>query len=293
MEHQQSSGPSFRMATVQSHYARAGHPCHGTLWSTLQEICALLHLPSVSPASHNTLFQHVQCKPGQRIHSIGQAFDTLYVVNSGFLTTALFDASGNEQVLSFPMKGDMLGMDAIHGQKHVTETRALSECDLILVPFARLKSLSRVTADIENLMYYMMSRELAHRQSVNGVLGTMAAEARVAHFLMELSSRFAGMGYSSTIFNLRMRRQEIGSYLGLTLETVSRTLSAFNDMGVITVLQRMITINDSDALDALRRMPPAPARTRPAGAKRAPPAEQDQALRKSSTALLPKRGASR
>ena len=253
MEHQPSSGPSFRMATVQSHYAHAGRQCHGALWSSLQEICALLHLPSVSPASHNMLFQHVQFKPGQRIHRTGEAFDTLYVVNSGFLTTALFDASGNEQVLSFPMKGDMLGMDAIHCGKHTAETRALSECDLILVPFARLNSLSRVTVDIENLMYCMMSRELAHRQTVISVLGTLAAEARVAHFLMELSSRFAAMGYSSTMFNLPMTRQQIGSYLGLTLETVSRTLSAFNDMGVITVLQRMITIHDTTALGALRR----------------------------------------
>ena len=127
---------------------------------------------------------------------------------------------------------------------------------MILLPFTRLTSLSRVNADVENLMYRMMSRELAHRQRVISMLGTLSAEARVARFLIALSERYVEMGYSSKLFNLRMTRQEIGSYLGLTLETVSRTLSAFNEMGLTTVHQRSVGINDPEALRALRRLPP-------------------------------------
>ncbi|MGJ9420593.1 Crp/Fnr family transcriptional regulator [Massilia sp. CMS3.1] len=278
MEHQLSSAQPGRIMTMHSHDAKAGRQCQGPLWSTLEEVCALLRVPSVSPASAKVLFQHVQFKIGQQIHSLGQAFDTLYVVNAGFLKTALVDDFGNEKVLSFPMKGDMIGIDGIHAGTHTCETLALSECDLILLSFTRLTSLSRVNPDIETLMYRMMSRELALRQEVIGMLGTLSAEARVARFLVALSDRFAAMGYSNKIFNLRMTRQEIGSYLGLTMETVSRTISAFNDMGYITVRQRTISIMDAQALTTLRHIAPSPGR---------------QALRRSSTGVSPNPSASK
>lgn len=281
MEHQPGSLPAHRPQPASSSYLQAGRQCQGPLWSTLDEICALLRVPTSSPASARVLFQRVQCRTGQRIHRIGQAFDTLHVVNAGFLKTAVVDAAGNEQVLCFPMKGDMIGMDAIHGHTHTSETRALSDCDLVLLPFARLNNLSRVTPDVEHLMVHMMSRELALRQVLIGMLGTPSAEARVARFLIDLSDRYAAMGYSSTAFNLRMTRQEIGSYLGLTLETVSRTISLLNESGLISVHHRSIGIIDVQALRALRRL------------DAAKPNQGAQALRRSSTAVLPKCGASR
>jgi CRP/FNR family transcriptional regulator len=258
MERQLTTSPPGRTMTARPQDPTAGHPCRGPLWSTLEEICALLHIQSTSLASDKALFQHVQFKTGQRIHRIGQVFETLYVVNSGFLKTALLDDFGNERVLSFPMKGDMLGMDGMNVRSHTTETVALSDCDLILIPFARITSLSRVNADVESLMYRMMSRELVYRQAVISMLGTLSAEARVARFLIALSDRYVAMGYSSKLFNLRMTRQEIGSYLGLTLETVSRTLSAFNEKGLTTINQRSVGIEDSAGLRALRRLPPSP-----------------------------------
>jgi CRP/FNR family transcriptional regulator len=256
MERQFNTEQPGRTMTMRPPYRNAGRPRQGPLWSTLEDLCALLHIRSTSLASGKALFQHVQCKAGQRIHTIGQRFDTLYVVNSGFLKTALIDDAGDERILSFPMKGDMLGIDGIHLRHHASETLALSECDLILLPFARLTSLGRVNPDVESLMYRMMSRELAHRQAIIGMLGTLSAEARVARFLIALCERFVDMGYSGKIFKLRMTRQEIGSYLALTMETVSRTLSAFNEAGLISVQQRCIAINDAETLRALRRLPP-------------------------------------
>jgi CRP/FNR family transcriptional regulator len=139
---------------------------------------------------------------------------------------------------------------------------ALSDCDLILVPFKKLTALGRVHAELENLMYGVMSRELVREQAMIGMLGALSAEARVARFLISLAERFAAMGYSSKLFNLRMTRHEIGSYLGLTLETVSRTLSAFNEIGLITVDQRTIGIKDPEALKTLRRLPPSRSRAK-------------------------------
>jgi len=119
----------------------------------------------------------------------------------------------------------------------------------------------------------VMSRELVREQAMVSAIGSLCAEARVARFLVMQSERFAEMGYSGTQFNLRMTRQDIGSYLGLTLETVSRTLSAFNAIGLISVEQRAIVIRDVQALRTLRRLPPAQLRAKAQAKKAAKEAE--------------------
>ncbi|WP_334186547.1 Crp/Fnr family transcriptional regulator [Noviherbaspirillum sp.] len=241
----------------------------GKLWSNLKELCDVLRIPHAAAHTDEELqFQHVQFKTGQRIHTIGQPFDTLYIVHSGFLKTVLIDEFGNEQVLSFPMKGDLFGVDGIHTKRYASEAVALSNCDLILLPFKKLTALGRVHVEFEHAMYSVMSRELVREQAMVSMLGALSAEARVARFLVSLSERYAEMGYSSKLFNLRMTRHEIGSYLGLTLETVSRTLSAFNEIGLITVDQRSIGIKDADALKTLRRLPPSSSRAKQVAAKK-------------------------
>lgn len=251
---------------IHSSATEAGWQRQGKLWSNLKELCDLLRIPSAPPVNDEEfLFQHVQFKTGQRIHTIGQAFDTLFIVHSGFLKTVLIDEFGNEQVLSFPMKGDLFGVDGIHTRRYASEAVALSNCDLILLPFKKFTQLGRSYVELEHAMYSVMSRELVREQAMVSMLGALSAEARVARFLVSLSERFAEMGYSSKLFNLRMTRHEIGSYLGLTLETVSRTLSAFNEIGLITVDQRSIGIKDLDALRTLRRLPPSSSRSKAAG----------------------------
>ena len=246
----------------------AGRQRQGKLWSNLKEVCDLLRIQvavnSTIP-NEEILFQHVQFKAGQRIYTTDQAFDMLYIVNSGFLKTVLIDELGNEQVLSFPMKSDLLGVDGIHNKRYSSEAVALSDCDLILLPFKRLTTLGRTHVELEHAMYSVMSRELVREQSMICMLGTLSAEGRVARFLVSLSDKFAQMGYSSKIFNLRMTRHEIGSYLGLTLETVSRTLSALNETGLIGVDQKTIELKDIDALRILRRLPPSRTRLKADG----------------------------
>jgi CRP/FNR family transcriptional regulator len=258
------STPSLHTPSIDAGWQR-----QGKLWSNLKELCDILRIPSATiHTDEELLFQHVQFKTGQRIHTIGQPFDTLYVVHSGFLKTVLIDEFGNEQVLSFPMKGDLFGVDGIHSKRYASEAVALSNCDLILLPFKKLTALGRAHAEFEHSIYSVMSRELVREQAMVSMLGALSAEARVARFLVSLSERYAEMGYSSKLFNLRMTRHEIGSYLGLTLETVSRTLSAFNEIGLITVDQRSIGIKDIDALKTLRRLPPSSSRSKQAASKK-------------------------
>lgn len=235
----------------------------GSLWSNLRQVCDLLAIQAPATADdEDTLFQHVRYKAGQRIHRIGQAFDMLYIVNSGFVKTLHIDEFGNEQVLSFPMKGDILGIDGIHKQHYASEAVALSDCDMILVPYKTFAALGRIHCELEQAMFSVMSREIVREQMMISMLSALSAEAKVARFLTNLGERFSQMGYSGRSFNLRMTRQEIGSYLGLTLETVSRTLSALNELGMISVEQREINLLDTAALKSLRRLPPAKARNK-------------------------------
>lgn len=237
--------------------AGAGQQRAGKLWSRFAEVCDLLGVPVNSPLPEADLvFQRVQFKAGQRIHTIGQTFNMLYIVNSGFLKTILIDDMGEERVINFPMKGDLLGLDGIHSKKYESETIALSSCDIILVPFKVLTAIGRKYPYFETALYGVMSRELMREQRMVSMLGSLNSESRIARFLMAQSERFFNMGYSGKEFNLRMTRHEIGSYLGLTLETVSRTLSAFNELGLIGIDQRTVTIKDSQGLKTLRRLPP-------------------------------------
>jgi CRP/FNR family transcriptional regulator len=268
--------PETPVPAMHSSSVDAGWQRQGKLWSNLKELCDVLRIPSAAVhTDEELLFQHVQFKTGQRIHTIGQPFDTLYIVHSGFLKTVLIDEFGNEQVLSFPMKGDLFGVDGIHTKRYASEAVALSNCDLILLPFKKLTALGRAHPEFEHAMYSVMSRELVREQAMVSMLGALSAEARVARFLVNLSERYADMGYSSKLFNLRMTRHEIGSYLGLTLETVSRTLSAFNEIGLISVDQRSIGIKDLDALKTLRRLPPSSARTKQAASKKSKAAAKE------------------
>ena len=228
------------------------------LWSSLLDVSALLDIQVPLDFSTDLQFQHIQFKPHQEIHAAGQAFEMLYLVNSGFIKTMIYDDLGNEQVLSFPMRGDLFGIDGIHGRRYTSEAVALTDCDVILIPFRKFVLLGRRSAEMESAMFTVLSRELAREQAMIRMLGAMGAEGRLARFLAWLSDRFSAMGYSGKEFNLRMSRQEIGSYLGMTLETVSRTFSLLDESGLVSVSQRSIIIHNLPALRTLRRVPRVP-----------------------------------
>jgi CRP/FNR family transcriptional regulator, anaerobic regulatory protein len=222
-------------------------------WCSLKEVCRLLNLP-MTPTNSALQFQRRKLKAGQWAFSAGDQFDAVYIVYSGFLKTLLEDEAGNEQILGFPMKGDLLGVDGLHADSYASRAVALTDCELVVIPVRELNHLSHDEAAFENWLYRAVSRELVREHAVISLLGTLGAEARVARFLVSLSGRFAAMGYSATEFNLRMTRQEIGSYLGLTLETVSRSLSSLDEAGLIDVKQRAVRLNDMDGLRTLQRV---------------------------------------
>lgn len=226
----------------------------GTVWSTLEDVCHLLQLKtSIKDETLAALFKHRQLKPGEQAYSVGQEFDALYVVNAGFLKTALFDHEGNERVVSFPMKGDLLGTDGIWTDRHSSDVVALSDCDLIIIPFKQLLTLGHACQELEHIIYRVVSRQIVQENINLATLGSLRSDARVACFLVMEAQRHAALGFSRYSFRLRMARREIGSYLGLTLETVSRSLSALHTAGLISIDQRDIVILQDDKLRSFQQ----------------------------------------
>jgi CRP/FNR family transcriptional regulator, anaerobic regulatory protein len=222
----------------------------------LSEIAALLGVAIDVPAGMaDADFSVRRLQPGEALCRAGDAFEALYLVRTGFLKTVCLDGAGNEQVLAFPMRGDAIGVDGFDQGHYNEDAIALDSCHVIVVPFARIAALGCRIPGIERLIYAIFNRELVHRQNMVRLLGMLNAEARVAAFLLDLSERFGRLGCSKSSFVLRMTRQELGSYLGIKLETVSRAMSAFAVSGMLNVCRREVVLND---VEGLRRKLEAP-----------------------------------
>jgi CRP/FNR family transcriptional regulator len=185
------------------------------------------------------------------LYRAGEKFEAIYAIRSGFFKTDVLLEDGRDQVTGFQMSGEILGMDGIGADRHICDAVALEDSEVCVIPYARLEELARRFDTLQHHLHKVMSREIVRDQGVMLLLGSMRAEERIAAFLLNLSRRFTARGYSSSEFVLRMTREEIGSYLGLKLETVSRTLSRFADDKLIAVHQKHVRITDAAGLQKL------------------------------------------
>jgi CRP/FNR family transcriptional regulator len=190
-------------------------------------------------------------KRGDYLYRAGTALHSLFAIRTGFLKSCVLHEDGREQVAGFHMAGDLLGLDAISLNHHTCDAIALEDSDVCEIPFSVLENLSREIPSLQHHFNCLMSREIVRDHGVMLLLGSMRAEERLAAFLLNLSQRFSARGYSPLEFNLRMTREEIGSYLGLKLETISRALSRFQDEEIIEVQNKHIKIKKMESLRAL------------------------------------------
>lgn len=181
---------------------------------------------------------------GEYLYRSGARFQSLYAIHTGFFKNQVLHQDGREQVTGFRMAGEIIGLDAISSDKHTCDAIALEDSEVCELPFNRLEELSREVPALQRHLHKIMSREIVRDHGIMLLLGSMRAEERLAAFLLNLSQRFAARGYSPQAFQLRMTRHEIGSYLGLKLETVSRTLSGFQSEGLISIKARAVEILD-------------------------------------------------
>ncbi|HTQ73260.1 MAG TPA: fumarate/nitrate reduction transcriptional regulator Fnr [Burkholderiales bacterium] len=215
----------------------------------LRELCLPCGLAGhAADRIDDMVYTRRRVKRGEHLYRAGDKFGSIYAVRSGFFKTVQTLEDGREQVTGFHMSGEIIGMDGIGPDLHVLNAIALEDSEVCVIPYSRLESLGEEMHELRHQFHKVMSREIVREHGVMLLLGTMRAEERLATFLLNLSQRFAARGYSPSQFSLRMTREEIGSHLGLKLETVSRAFSRFQEEGLISVQLKEIQILDPDGL---------------------------------------------
>ena len=209
----------------------------------------------------NLKFTRRRLKRGDVLYHMGDRFESIYALRSGFFKTQILLEDGRDHVTSFRMNGELLGFDGIATQTYSCDAIALEDSEVCIIPYARLMNLATKVQSLGMELNRMLSREIVREQQLMALLGTMQADERVVTFLLNLSKRFKERHYSASCFVLRMTREEIGSYLGLKLETVSRVLGRLQAAKLIQVEHsKQITLLDMNKLkDTFRHESPAKA----------------------------------
>ncbi len=227
----------------------------------LKAICSTCNLRELCPpccgltrsemdVANHLVFNRLRVRRGERLYRAGDRFTSLYAVRDGFFkSTVSLEDGRRDQVTGFSMAGEVLGMDGIGLERYTCNAVALEDSEVCSIPFTGLQDLVHQIPSLQHQVYRMMSCEIVREQGMMLLLGRMNAEERLSMFLLNLSKRFAARGWSQSEFKLRMTREEIGSYLSLNLETVSRTLSKFQKEGLIGVHQKFIRILDGAGLE--------------------------------------------
>jgi CRP/FNR family transcriptional regulator len=237
----------IRIRAGESAYASATH--EHCLACAMRNGCVPSELrPSELRRFETALHTKRRIAPKGYLYRAGEPASSLFVIRSGFIKTSVTTEDGREQVTGFHMMGEVIGMDAIGGGKRTGDAIALEQTDMCEIPFEALRKLFPEMPSLQQKLFEMVAQELQHERELMVLLGTMRAEERLAAFLLDLGRRYGARGYSALRFLLRMSRADIGSYLGLRLETVSRLFSRFQIERLIRIDYKSIEILDATAL---------------------------------------------
>jgi len=241
--------PAIERTLVNAPDARVVHLTTQCCNCSLRELCLPCGVREAAPPRMDEpVFTRRHVNKGGHFYRAGDKLTSVYALRSGFARHNMMLMDGRDQVIGFFMAGDLMGLDGIQTGQHACEATALEDSEVCMIPFARLERMSLGIPAIHQHLQRLMGREITRAHGHLLSLGSMCAEQRLAKFLLHLSRCYAGRGYSATLFNLRMTREDISSYLGLKIETVSRTLSRFQKRGLITVQSKVIEITDFDGL---------------------------------------------
>lgn len=215
----------------------------------LRELCMPIGLSTEElDRINDVVASRRKIKRGTTLFRNGEKFTALYAIRTGFFKTCIASEDGRDQVTGFQMAGEVVGLDGIVNDHHTCDAVALEDAEVCVMPFDRIEDISREINSLQHHVHKIMSREIVREHGVMLLLGSMRAEERLATFLLNLVQRLHARGFSQSELVLRMTREEIGSFLGLKLETVSRTFSRFVEEGIIEVKQRHVRITNTEAL---------------------------------------------
>ena len=181
----------------------------------------------------------------------GDRFTALYAIRLGTFKTLVLAEDGLEQITGYHLAGDIIGADGVGDERHTSQAVALEDSEVCVLPFQHIDRLSATTPTLRHNLYRLVSRDLCRDHAMMLLLGSRPAEGRLTLFLLDVAERYRARGYSAHEFVLRMTREEIASFLGLKLETVSRLFSSLQEQGLLQVQGRAVKLLDVAALRAM------------------------------------------
>jgi len=190
-------------------------------------------------------------KRNEHLFEVGNPFHAIYAVRSGSIKTYAPTEDGKEQVIGFHLPGELLGLDAINDGRHPCGARALEITSVCEIPFTRLEELGNRIPGLQHQILRIMSKEILDDHTLLTLLARKSAEERLAAFLLSLSVRFQRRGFSAKEFHLSMSRSDIGNYLGLAVETVSRIFTRFQSEQLLTAHRKHVMLHDPVRLGAI------------------------------------------
>jgi CRP/FNR family transcriptional regulator len=238
--------PVEKRVPSQRKHAASCSSCH------MRQLCLPGELDAEDLARIDSMvYARRRLERGEALYHAGAEFSAVHAIRSGSFKTSLFDAERREQVIGFFMCGEFLGLEALGCEKYNTTAVALEDSEVCVLSDGLIERLTRAIPALQRRLHSLLAREILREQKMMMLLGRMRAEQRLATFLLNLSVGSVGRGYSSSDFHLRMTREEMGSYLGLKLETVSRLFRHFHDASLIEVDCKHVRILDLPGLQRL------------------------------------------
>lgn len=218
----------------------------------LSDFCLSFGLNSGDIEQLDTLIEErIRLPKGSQLFRLGDPVEAIYAVRSGSLKTQLEDASGHVQITSFLLPGEIVGIDGLQENIHQSHAIALEDSEVCVMGLDDFDLLAQQLPVLQSQLRRLMGKEISRSHNLMKTLGALRSEQRLAAFLLNLSERLSALGYSPYEFILRMSREEIGNFLGLTLETVSRLFSRFAREGLLRIQQRDVMLLDLDTLRVL------------------------------------------
>lgn len=188
---------------------------------------------------------------GQTLFKYNAPFHSVYAVRSGALKTLTQNTAGQEQVTAFYLPGEIAGLDGLASNHHTNHAIALETSSICEIPFSQFEVLSLKIPSIQRRFFQIMGQEIHHDQQLISLLANKSADEKVAALLLSISMRHKACGLSALQFNLPMSRSEIGNYLGLTIETVSRVFTRLAKREIITLDKKTVSITHLNTLKTL------------------------------------------
>ncbi|MGR9108739.1 MAG: Crp/Fnr family transcriptional regulator [Gammaproteobacteria bacterium] len=190
---------------------------------------------------------------GEYLFRFSDPLEYLYVILTGSAKSCCLDTNGQEQIVALHIPGDLVGLDAAIDGVHASSGIALDECFVCKIPCSFFDESFSVAQRLRFKLIRQAAQALRAENFYSSYIRKKTAEQRLAIFLLDLSHRLKSRGYRSDQLFLSLPRRDIGNYLGLSMETVSRTFSRLQDIGLIRVHHRQVVIHDREQLESIAR----------------------------------------